>query len=283
MRNINDTYTLNNGLEIPCVGFGTFKSTDNGSADAIKMAIQAGYKYLDTASFYHNEKFVAQAVKDSGIKREELFLVTKAWKTQMGYKEVQRAFEESLKKLETDYVDLYLIHWPVPEVGYQGWKQLDIDTWKALEELYAEGKVKGIGVSNFLPHHLENLLQHTDVKPVVNQIEFHPGYTQEVTVEYCQQNDILVQAWSPLGRTRVLNAPFLVELAEKYDVSTARLCIRYAIQRGVLPIPKASSMERIKENQKVFDFEISKEDMHRISTLPQMGWSGLHPDFEREG
>ena len=283
MRNINDTYTLNNGLEIPCVGFGTFKSTDNGSADAIKMAIQAGYKYLDTASFYHNEKFVAQAVKDSGIKREELYLVTKAWKTQMGYKEVQRAFEESLKKLETDYVDLYLIHWPVPEVGYQGWKQLDIDTWKALEELYAEGKVKGIGVSNFLPHHLENLLQHTDVKPVVNQIEFHPGYTQEATVEYCQQNDILVQAWSPLGRTRVLNAPFLVELAEKYDVSTARLCIRYAIQRGVLPIPKASSMERIKENQKVFDFEISKEDMYRISTLPQMGWSGLHPDFEREG
>jgi len=283
MKTINDTYTLNNGLKIPCVGFGTFKSTDNGSADAIKMALQVGYRYLDTASFYHNEEFVAQAIRESGLRREELFLVTKAWKTQMGYQEVKAAFQESLKKLETEYVDLYLIHWPVPEVGYKDWKQLDIDTWKALEELYADGKVKGIGVSNFLPHHLENLMQHTEVKPVVNQIEFHPGYTQEATVEYCQRNDILVQAWSPLGRTRVLNAPFLVELAEKYGVSTARLCIRYAIQRGVLPIPKASSMERIKENQKVFDFEISNEDMYRISTLPQMGWSGLHPDFEREG
>lgn len=283
MRTINDTYTLNNGLQIPCVGFGTFKSTDNGSADAIKMAIEAGYRYLDTASFYHNEEFVAQAIKESGMKREELFLVTKAWKTQMGYKAVREAFQESLQKLDTDYVDLYLIHWPVPEAGYKQWKQLDIDTWKALEELYAEGKMKGIGVSNFLPHHLENLMKSADVKPLVNQIEFHPGYTQEATVRYCQEHDILVQAWSPLGRTRVLNYPMLVEMAEKYGVSTARLCIRYAIQRGVVPIPKASSMERIKDNQNVFDFEISKEDMYRISSLPQTGWSGLHPDYESAG
>jgi len=283
MRTINDTYTLNNGLQIPCVGFGTFKSTDNGSADAIKMAIEAGYRYLDTASFYHNEEFVAQAIKESGMKREELFLVTKAWKTQMGYKAVREAFQESLQKLDTDYVDLYLIHWPVPEAGYKQWKQLDIDTWKALEELYAEGKMKGIGVSNFLPHHLENLMESADVKPLVNQIEFHPGYTQEATVRYCQEHDILVQAWSPLGRTRVLNYPMLVEMAEKYGVSTARLCIRYAIQRGVVPIPKASSMERIKDNQNVFDFEISKEDMYRISSLPQTGWSGLHPDYESAG
>ena len=283
MRTLHDTYTLNNGLQIPCVGFGTFKSTDNGSADAIKMAIEAGYRYLDTASFYHNEEFVAQAIKESGMKREELFLVTKAWKTQMGYKAVREAFQESLQKLDTDYVDLYLIHWPVPEAGYEQWKQLDIDTWKALEELYAEGKMKGIGVSNFLPHHLENLMKSADVKPLVNQIEFHPGYTQEATVRYCQEHDILVQAWSPLGRTRVLNYPMLVEMAEKYGVSTARLCIRYAIQRGVVPIPKASSMERIKDNQNVFDFEISKEDMYRISSLPQTGWSGLHPDYESAG
>ena len=283
MKSFNDCFKLNNGLEIPCVGFGTFKSTDNGSADAIKMAIKAGYRYLDTASFYHNEEFVAQAVKESGIKREELFLVTKAWKTQMGYKEVREAFHESLKKLETDYVDLYLIHWPLPETGYKDWKALDIDTWKAMEELYSEGKMKGIGVSNFLPHHLENLMEHGAVKPVVNQIEFHPGYTQEATLKYCQEHDILVQAWSPLGRTRVLNQPLLLEMAEKYGVSTARLCIRYALQREVLPIPKASSMERIMENQQVFDFDITKEDMYRISTLPQTGWSGLHPDFEREG
>ena len=199
----------------------------------------------------------------------------------MGYEEALAACERSLKRLNTDYIDLYLIHWPKPTPDCKDWKQLDIDTWRALEKLYKEGKVRAIGVSNFLPHHLDNLLENCEIKPMVDQIEYHAGYTQEATVQYCKQHDILVQAWSPISRGRIFHDVTLVELAEKYQVSIAKLCLRFCIQNGIIPLPKAAGRERMRENMNLFDFEISDEDMKRINTIPQVGWSGEHPDRER--
>lgn len=278
MKNMYDCYELNNGVKNPCIGYGTYKAADGKSAEVIRTAIEAGYRYFDTASFYGTEEYLGQAIAESGVKREELFLTSKAWKTEMGYENVKRAFEASLERIQTDYLDLYLIHWPLPEDDYADWKQLDVDTWRGLEELYQEGRVKAIGVSNFLPYHLENILENCKVRPAVNQIEFHPGYTQELTVRYCQERDILVQAWSPIGRSAMLSHPLLLKLAEKYQVSVAQICIRYALQRGIVPLPKSSAFERMKQNQDVFGFEITQEDMYRIGTIPQSGWSKLHPD-----
>ena len=280
MKNINDCYTLNNGVQIPCIGFGTYKAATGNSADIIATAIEAGYRFFDTASFYETESYLAEAIKRSGLPREDFFITSKVWKTEMGYQETLEAFERTLKNLNTDYLDLYLIHWPRPTLDKE-WKDVCIATWKAMEELYKAGKVRAIGLSNFLPHHLDVILQNCTVKPMVNQLEMNPGYTQEAAVNYSQANDILVQAWSPLGRQRVLQAKLLVELAEKYQVSPARICLRYELQKGINPIPKASAMERMKDNMNVFNFTISAEDMHKLNTLPQIGWSGEHPDFER--
>lgn len=281
MKSIYDTYTLNNGVKIPCVAYGTYKAKDENGADIISAAVEEGYRYFDTASYYETEEYVAEAIRRSKLPREDFFIATKLWKEQMGYEAALEAFEKSLKCLNTDYIDLYLIHWPKPTPDYKDWKQLDLDTWRALEMLYKEGKVRAIGVSNFLPHHLDNILKHCEIKPMVDQIEYHAGYTQEATVQYCKQHDILVQAWSPISRGRIFHDVTLVELAEKYKVSIAKLCLRFCVQNGIVPLPKASSRERMRENMNLFDFEISDEDMKRINTIPQVGWSGEHPDRER--
>lgn len=281
MKSIHDTYTLNNGVKVPCIAFGTYKAAEGNSADIIAAAIDEGYRYFDTASFYETEEYLAEAIQKSGLPREDFFIATKLWKEEMGYEETLAAFERSSKRLNTDYIDLYLIHWPKPTHDYENWKQLNIDTWKALEKLYKEGKVRAIGVSNFLPHHLDNLFENCEIKPMVDQIEYHPGYTQEATVQYCKQHDILVQAWSPIARGRILQDVTLIEMAEKYSVSVAKLALRFCIQNEVLPLPKASSKERMRENMNLFDFEISDEDMKRLNTLPQIGWSGEHPDRVR--
>lgn len=281
MKSIYDTYTLNNGVKIPCVAYGTYKAKDENGADIITAAVEEGYRYFDTASYYETEEYVAEAIKRSGLPREEFFIATKLWKEEMGYEETLAAFERSLKRLNTDYIDLYLIHWPKPTPNCKDWKQLDIDTWRALEKLYKEGKVRAIGLSNFLPHHLDNILANCEIKPMVNQIEYHAGYTQEATVQYCKQHDILVQAWSPISRGRIFHDVTLIELAEKYQVSVAKLALRFCIQNGIVPLPKAASRERMRENMNLFDFEISDEDMKRINTIPQVGWSGEHPDRER--
>ena len=281
MNHIYDCYTLNNGVQIPCVGYGTYKAAEGKSAEIIRMAIEAGYRYFDTASFYETESFLAKAVQQSGIPREEFFFASKVWKDEMGYEQTKAAFYRSLENLNTDYLDLYLIHWPRPSLDCREWKQLDVDTWRAMEELYEEGKIRAIGLSNFLPHHIENILEKCRVVPMVDQLEFHPGYTQEAAVRYCQEHQIQVQAWSPIGRTRVLREPLILELAEKYRVSPAQICLRFAVQKGIIPLPKSSSIERMKENQNLFSFEISKEDMYRLETMPQTGWSGEHPDRER--
>lgn len=282
MNSMYDCYTLSNGVKIPCLGFGTYKAAEENNAEIIKMAIAAGYRYFDTASFYGTERYLGEAVQESGIPREQFFLASKVWKTEMGYEQTKEAFARTLQNLKTDYLDLYLIHWPLPTPEETEWKKLDLDTWRAMEELYREGKVRAIGLSNFLPHHIENILKNCEVMPMVNQLELHPGYMQAAAVYYCREHDIRVQAWSPLGRTRVLKDELIVNLAEKYQVSPARLCLRFELQKGMIPLPKSSSLERMKENQDIFSFEIEPEDMYRIETMPQTGWSGEHPDRKRE-
>lgn len=274
-------YTLENGVKMPAVAFGTYKLEDGRGAEVIRTAIENGYRYFDTASFYGTERDIAEAVRQSVIPREEFFIATKLWKDEMGYENVRAAFERSLQNLGTDYLDLYLIHWPKPSPDYKDWKNLDTDTWKAMEELYEEGKVRAIGLSNFLPHHIENLLDNCRILPMVDQLEFHPGYSQEAAVRYCQDKNILVQAWSPIGRKRVLDEPLVKNLADKYGVSSAQICLKFAVHRGIVPLPKASSVARLRENLDLFSFEIEEEDIWRLMTMPQAGWSGEHPDRER--
>lgn len=278
---MNKTYTMNNGVQIPAVGFGTYKAADGKSADVIKKAIESGYRYFDTASFYGTEPYLAEAIRQSGLPRKDFFIASKLWKSEMGYENAREAFQRTLENLDTDYLDLYLIHWPLPEPGYENWKELDKETWRALEELYAEGKIRAIGLSNFLPHHMENILAGCTVRPAVDQIEYHPGYSQEAAVQYCREKGILVQAWSPIGRSRVLEDPLVCELAAKYRVSPAQICLKFAVQRGIIPLPKSSSPERMKQNMDLFTFEMDQEDIWRLATMPQSGWSGEHPDQER--
>lgn len=274
-------YVLNNGVEIPAVAFGTYKAADGKSADVIRAAIGAGYRYFDTASFYGTETYLAEAIRESGIPRREFFIASKLWKDEMGYENVKSAFERTLNNLRTDYLDLYLIHWPLPEPGYKEWRQLDKETWRAMEELYEAGKIRAIGLSNFLPHHIENILKDCRVRPAVDQIEYHPGYSQEAVVNYCWERGILVQAWSPIGRSRVLDEPLVKELAAKYDVSPAQICLKFAVQRNIIPLPKSSSEDRMRENLDLYSFELEQDDIWRLSTMPQTGWSGEHPDRAR--
>ena len=276
-----ENFTLSNGVEIPAVGYGTYLTGEKDDG-TVAAALAAGYRHFDTASFYGTEQALGDALKASGVPREELFLTSKLWKDEMGYENALAAFERSLQKLGTDYLDLYLIHWPRPDDLTAEWRQLDRDTWRALEDLYRAGRVRAIGVSNFLPHHLRSLMKTAEVMPMVNQIEFHPGYPQTYTVEFCKAHGILPEAWSPLGRTRVLQDERLAGIAAKYGKSVAQLCVRFALQCGVAPLPKSSSPARMQANLDVFDFVISDEDMDRILTLPQFGWSGLHPDYPRE-
>ncbi|MDD2978913.1 MAG: aldo/keto reductase [Hespellia sp.] len=279
MKHFTDCYTLNNGVRIPCMGFGTYNAENTDNAAIVRTAIEAGYRYFDTASLYHTEEVLGQAIKDSGIPREEFFIVSKLWIDEMGYENAKEAYEKSLRRLQMDYLDLYLIHWPRKNEDDPTWKQLDIETWKALEELYEEGKVRGIGLSNFLPHHIENILSNCRVTPVVDQLEIHPGYSQETAVNYCRAHGIQPQAWSPIGRKALLTHPFIKGLAEKYQVSPAQICLRYIVQKEIIPLPKSSSMERMKQNQEIFDFEITQEDMYMLDTMPPTAWLGEHPDF----
>lgn len=273
-------FLLSNDLSIPAVGFGTYKTGD-GDGDVLSNAIAQGYRHFDTASFYGTEAALGQAVAESDIPREDFFLTSKLWKTEMGYDAALRAFDATLERLGTDYLDLYLIHWPRPDLELEDWAKLDRETWRALERLYESGLVRAIGVSNFLPHHLEPLLASANVAPMVDQLEFHPGYTQDEAVAFCQNHNILVEAWSPLGRNRLTGNGVLTRLAAEHGVSPAQICLRFALQRGVLPLPKSSSPERMAENLDLFSFSLTVEEMEALSTMPQTGWSGEHPDRPR--
>lgn len=273
-------FVLSNGLSIPAVGFGTYKTGD-GDGAVLSNAIAQGYRHFDTASFYGTETALGQAVAESDIPREDFFLTSKLWKTEMGYDAALRAFDATLERLGTDYLDLYLIHWPRPDLELEDWAKLDRETWRALERLYESGLVRAIGVSNFLPHHLEPILASANVAPMVDQLEFHPGYTQDEAVAFCQNHSILVEAWSPLGRNRLTGNGVLTRLAAEHGVSPAQICLRFALQRSVLPLPKSSSPERMEENLDLFSFSLTGEEMAALSTMPQTGWSGEHPDRPR--
>ena len=273
-------FVLSNGVSIPAVGFGTYKATERDSA-VLSAAIAQGYRHFDTASFYGNEAALGRAVAESGLPRDDFFLTSKLWKTEMGCDAALRAFDATLDRLGTDYLDLYLIHWPRPDLELEDWAALDLETWRALEALYQSGRVRAIGVSNFLPRHLEPLLASASVAPMVDQLEFHPGYIQEEAVAFCQAHGILVEAWSPLGRNRLAGHPLLSRLAEAHCVSPAQICLRFALQQGVLPLPKSSSPERMAENRDLCSFSLTEDEMAALRAMPQAGWSEEHPDRPR--
>ena len=277
------TMKLNNGILIPAIGYGTWQTPDGDAVtNGIKAAVDYGYRHVDTAAAYENEEGVGKGILESGTAREELFVTSKVWNSERGYDTTLAAFEKSLKRLKLDYLDLYLIHWPASANRFENWEQINLDTWRAMTELYKAGKIKAIGVSNFKPHHLKALME-TEVKPMVNQIEFHPGMLelQQETLDYCKENDIIVEGWSPLGTGRMLNNPVLIEIAEKVNRSVAQVCIRWCIQHGVLPLPKSVTPTRIKQNLQVFDFELDEDDMGRIDALDNFGYSGSDPDTVR--
>lgn len=251
--------SLKNGVEMPMLGFGTYLAKDGSeTTNAVKEALKVGYRHIDCAKIYQNEKSVGKGIKESTVSREEIFLVSKVWNTDQGYDSTKKAFKESLKKLGTDYLDLYLIHWPKP---------LSSETWKAMEELYDEGKVRAIGVSNFTEQQLRDLMKDCRIMPMVNQIEFSPRLTQNELCSFCKNNDIQVEAWSPLMQGKVFEIELLQELAQKYNKTIAQIVLRWNIQMDVVTIPKSVTPERIAQNFNVFDFEISKDDMHRICLL----------------
>jgi diketogulonate reductase-like aldo/keto reductase len=279
MNNPADTFILNNGVGIPCLGFGTWQ-TPSGRVcvDSVKYAIETGYVHIDTAAAYGNERDVGTAIKESGADRKKIFITTKLWNSERGYDKTMKAFEKSLKLLQLDYLDLYLIHWPATARRDANWQKTNISTWKAFEELYKDGRIRAIGVSNFLPHHLQPLIDKAEIKPMVNQIELHVGQMQQETVAFCRQHGIVLEAWSPLGSGRMISNPTLKGMAQKYGVSVAQLCIRWCLQNEFLPLPKSVTPSRIKENADVFGFEISEEDMAFLNGMEYIGGSGLNPD-----
>ena len=279
MKGLNDGYLLRNGVSIPCVGFGTFRTPDGEiCVEAVKEAIRCGYRHIDTASVYGNEVSVGKAVRDSGVDRGELFITSKLWNDDQGYDAALRAFEASLKRLGTDYLDLYLIHWPVPAAHREDWQRSNLDSWRALERLYKEGRIRAIGVSNFLRHHLEPLMSQAEIPPMVNQVELHPQYPQEETVAFCRENGIVVESWGPLIQGKAFELPLLRDIAGKYGRTVAQICIRWSLQKGILPLPKSINSERIASNAQVFDFVIASEDMERMEELSALGRVGNHPD-----
>ncbi|MEO2061117.1 MAG: aldo/keto reductase [Mesonia sp.] len=271
-------YQLNNGNKIPAIGFGTYKAQEDEGIASVKKAIETGYRLIDTAAKYENEEAVGKAIKQSGIAREELMITTKLWRENLGYESTKKAFETSLAKLDLDYIDLYLIHWPANAKNYENWQKTNNDSWRAMEELVKEGKIKNIGVSNFWPEHLEPLLDAAEIEPVINQIEFHPGYWQPELTRYCKEKNILVEAWSPLARGKVFESEEIKAIAKKYNKSVAQICLRWILEHNALVIPKSSTPERIEDNFDVFDFQLDAEDIKTIDNLPQMGFSGELPN-----
>ena len=270
---------LNDGNRIPIIGLGTFKSIKENGVLSIKNALARGYRLIDTAAIYNNEEEVGMGIAESGIDRKEIIVTTKLWRENLGYKEAKKAFELSLKKLGLTYVDLYLIHWPANARNYTDWQQANAESWRAMEELQAEGKIKSIGVSNFWQEHLESLFQTAKIIPAVNQIEFHPGYWLPELAAFCKENGIIVESWSPLARGKVVGNEVLITIAAKHNKSVSQVCLRWVIQHGTIVIPKSSTLQRIEENINIFDFELSQEEMKQIDELPEMGFSGELPDI----
>lgn len=279
MKTLTDAYTLHNGIEIPCVGFGTWQTPDDEmGVAAVKKALEVGYRHIDTAAGYGNERSVGIAVKESGISREEIFVTSKLDNSDHGYEATVEAFEKTMKELDMDYLDLYLIHWPNPIKFRDHWKEANAGSWKAFEEFYKAGRIKAIGVSNFRPHHIEALLETAEIKPMVNQIRLCPGDIHKETVEYCKKNDILLEAYSPLGTGQVFDVAQMKELAKKYDKSIAQICLRWSLQMGYLPLPKSVKPNHIEANADIFDFELNDADVEMMANLTDCCGRAKDPD-----
>ncbi|RXG12385.1 diketogulonate reductase-like aldo/keto reductase [Leeuwenhoekiella aestuarii] len=271
ITNLQGTWELSNGHKMPYLGLGVWKAEDGEEViHAVKWALEAGYRHIDTAKAYENEEGVGKGIKESGIPREELFLTSKLWNSDQGYESTLEAFDKTLKRLDTDYLDLYLIHWPV-EGKYK-------DTWRALEKLYKDGKIKAIGVSNFLEHQLRDLMQDAEINPMVDQLEFHPWLVQKDLQDFCATHNIQYEAWSPLMQGKAFKNETLKQLGEKYGKSPAHIVLRWDLQNGVVTIPKSTSKDHIISNAEIFDFELSEEDMQTINALDKHERIGPDPD-----
>lgn len=265
-----NTYQLNNGVEIPVLGFGTFKTKDGEEAyRAVLEALKAGYRHIDTAAIYQNEESVGQAIKDSGVPREEMFVTTKLWNSQQTYEQTRQALEKSIEKLGLDYLDLYLIHWPNPKPLRENdaWKTRNAEVWRAMEDLYQEGKIRAIGVSNFLPHHLDALLETATIVPAVNQVRLAPGVYQDQVVAYCREKGILLEAWGPFGQGELFDSKQVQEIAANHGKSVAQIALAWSLAEGFLPLPKSVTTSRIQANLDCFGIELSHEERETLKTI----------------
>ena len=270
---IRDKVTLANGVGMPRLGLGTWRSADGAEVErSVRWALELGYRHVDTAAVYGNERGVGRAVRDSGVPREQVFVTTKVWNDDQrgGRGAVLRAFDESLRRLGMDYVDLYLVHWPV--------KGKYVEAWRALEEVYAGGRAKAIGVSNFLVHHLKDVLKAAGMTPMVNQVEFHPRLAQRDLVDFCRQNNVVQEAWSPLMKGRVAEIPVIREVARRHGKTPAQVVLRWNLQRGFVTIPKSVRRERLEENAALYDFQLAADDVAAIDALDRGERIGADPD-----
>lgn len=264
--------TLNNGIKMPILGYGVFEISNEQTERCVLDAIEVGYRSIDTAMIYGNEAGVGEGIKGCGVKRQDLFITSKLWNGDQGYDTTLSAFDDSLARLDLDYLDLYLIHWPVPANAKY------VDTWKALEKLYADERIRAIGVSNFTIAHLNELKEKCDITPTVNQIELHPWLVQTELVDHMKQNGIYTEAWSPLGRGELLDDKALQSIADKYEKSIAQVILRWIIQRDIITIPKTLSKDRMIANLSIFDFELSEQDMNAITNMNKNYRTGPDPD-----
>lgn len=276
---MNNCIILSNGFQIPNIGIGTWQITDKEQiSEIIKNARELGYRLIDTAAAYSNEISISKAISKLDLNRQDIIISDKVWNTSRGYQTVQDACKKSLKKLKTDYIDIYLVHWPASMKLYSDWADINADTWRGMEQLYKDGFVRAIGVCNFKIHHLQALKKTADIMPMINQIEYHPGLDQKDILHYCNENDIKVEASSPLGNGEILNNNILKEIAEKKRKTVAQISIRWEIQKGLIVIPKTCNIGRLAENMDVFDFELSKEEMSEIDNIPYCGGIGIDSD-----
>lgn len=267
MNSITDTFKIYNGAEIPCMGLGTWQSKDDTATAAVLSALALGYRLIDTAAAYGNEKGVGAGISQSGLKREEIFVTSKLRNADHGYKATLDAFDLTMEKLGLEYLDLYLIHWPNPVQFRTHWEAATAGTWAAFEELYKKGKIKAIGVSNFMPHHIDTLMKTAKIKPMVNQLKLCPSVTQPEAVEYCRKNGIVVEAYSPFGTGGIFKVEEMRRLADKYGKTIGQICLRWCLQKGFVSLPKSANPMRIKENTEIFDFELTDKDIDLISNL----------------